>query len=58
MNLNVAKEISLRARSEIKSISNLDDDVTIEETEDNDNEDKDITEESKLDILPLSVVEQ
>ena len=58
LNLNVAKEISLRARSEIKSISNLDDDVTIEETEDNDNEDKDITEESKLDILPLSVVEQ
>ena len=58
LNLNVAKEISLRARSEIKSISNFDDDVTIEETEDNDNEDKDITEESKLDILPLSVVEQ
>ena len=58
LNLNVAKEISLRARSEIKSISNFDDDVSIEETEDNDNEDKDITEESKLDILPLSVVEQ
>ena len=58
LNLNVAKEISLRARSEIKSISNFDDDVTIEETEDNDNEDKDITEESKLDILPLSFVEQ
>ena len=57
LNLNVAAEISSRARTEIISISNLDDDVTIDETEDND-EDKDNTEESKLDILPLSVVYQ
>jgi len=60
LNLNVAKEISLRARSEILSISNLEDDdeVTIGGAEDDDNEDTDNTEESKLDILPLSVVDQ
>ena len=54
LDTNVATEISSRARSEINSISNFDDD----RTEDDNEEDEDIDnmEESKLDLLPVSTV--
>ena len=54
LDTNVATEISSRARSEINSISNFDD----ERTEDDNEEDEDIDnmEESKLDLLPVSTV--
>ena len=56
LDLNVAAEISLRARSEIISISNFDDD-TIEDNDEDGDEDKDNIDESKLDLIPSSVVE-
>ena len=54
LDLNVATEISSRARSEINSISFVDDDRTEDENEED--EETDNMEESKLDLTPVSTV--
>lgn len=55
LDLNVAAEISKRARSEINSISYIDDD-SIEDNNEDEDEDKDNIDESKLDLIPSSSV--